>query len=58
MCIMKIFISELGKQYKAPYIAWKIIKRIDFILDTVDLTSILEVQYLQIRLHNDANEVV
>ena len=39
----------------------KTFKRIDLILDTHDrmyLTSILDAQYIQIRLHNDDNEVV
>ena len=46
----------------APYIAWKIIESIDLILrhtlDRMYLTSILEVQYLQIGQHNDDNEEV
>ena len=45
----------------SPYIAWKTIGRIDLILDThsrQNVTEILEVQYLQVGLHNHDNEVV
>ena len=45
----------MGKLH-TQYIAGTIIERIDLILDRMYLTSILEVQYLQIGLHNGGGD--
>ena len=52
--------GKLNTHSTAPYIAWKIIERFDLFLDTQsrEYTCILEVQNLQIWLHNVGNDVV